>query len=464
MKPKTIPVIAMCPRVLISALAILCAGTTHGQPTKILHPEAQVFRAGDHAYIIGPPSPIDILGFVQSVSVAPGSSGWVLISRRRRIDTDAATTLPALQEYETSYSLFNVVFGEWRPLERLPYADAPSLRIIHGAGHVVIFATMGAVNEPQRSSKQFAYNGMTGQFLSLPDNEDAWVLDDQRFLIQAEGRLTILNGNGERTPVTPEGTKYNVTLTSNPSQFLLSHKVGDRNVQWSLLDASTNRITALTLDQAMALDHRNVRPLRIVQEPDPHAADTFTAWIDRADSKAPRVLPNSFLTPGLHGGKLPHEVDTSVRLAAELVRTNTFAFSGLTYNAMNQPSAAWFVRNHQLFTRSIEAMSLAEYEAHVRKSVQEQAMNRAKTVATAIMIYCSDYDGATPANPNWQDAVKPYLRDATSMNGIVYLGEGKPLSEIENPSSTFMGFLDTPYGRVNMAWDGSARWVPKATP
>lgn len=464
MKPKNIPVTAMRPRLLMAALSLLFAGIAYGQPTKILHPEAQVFRAGDHAYIIGPASPIDILGFVQSVSVAPGSSGWVLISRRRRTDMDAATTLPRLQEYETSYSLFNVVTGEWRPLDRLPFADAPSMRIVHGAGHVVIFATMGAVNEQQRSSKQFAYNGMTGQFLSLPDNEDAWVLDDQRFLIQAEGRLTILYGNGDRTPVTPEGTKYSVTLTSNPSQFLLSHKVGERNVQWSLFDATTNRITAISLDEAIAMDHRNVRPLRVVQEPDPHAADTFTAWIDRADRKTPRDLLNSFLTPGLHGGKLPHEVDTSVRLAAELVRTNTFALSGLAYDAQNQPSAAWFVRNHQLFTRSIEAMPLADYEAHVRKSVQEQAMNRAKTVATAIMIYCSDYDGATPTHPNWQDAVKPYLRDAASMNGIVYLGDGKPLSEIEKPATTFMGFLDTPYGRVNMAWDGSVRWVPKAAP
>jgi hypothetical protein len=448
-----------------TALAIMLGvSVAVSQPQRTIHPEAQVFRAGAHAYIIGPASPIDILGFVLSVSVAPGSSGWALITHRRRVDLDSATTLPASVDFGRSYSLFNMVTGEWRPLDRIPFADAPAIRIIHGAGNVVIFGTMGAVNVSQRVSQQAAYYGQTGQFIPLPDNVDAWVLDDKRLLIQWEDRLTILSENGERTPVTPEGTKYNVTLTSNPSQFLLSHVVGSRDVQWSLFDATSNRITAISQEEALAMDLRNVRPLRVVQEPDPYAADTFTAWIDRADSKTPRILSNSFLTPGILGGKLPHEVDSSVRLAAELARTNTFALGGLTFDAQNQPSAAWFVRNHQLFTRSFEMMSLADYEAHVRQAVQEAAMNRAKTVATAIMIYCSDYDGATPANPKWQDAVKPYLRDAASMNGIVYLGDGKPLSEIENPSTTFMGFLDTPYGRVNMAWDGSARWVPKVTP
>ncbi len=462
MKQRTLKPTLMRTSIILGSL--LAATSVLAQSEFGIPWRADAFRAGEKAYVVGAPTPLGAFDYVTNVNVAPGSSGWALVTHRRRTPEDAMTNPPRPVERQLSYSLFNLATGKVHHLKDGFLPTMPGVTMTHAAGDIVVFGTVGAIFASDRQTKQIAYDCRTSRTLDLPENEDAWVLNDQEILTTFEGRFWIMNWNGERKSLTSEVAENTVTLTPNPSQFVVMSSTGSGRPQWLLLDAKAQTVTPISMEEAASRSLPGARPLQVRQEADSEIATTFSAWIEGRNQKAPQARGSVLTAQASSDTRLPHELDSSARIAADMRSSSLYALVGTTYDATNQPNAAWFVRNEQLYVRRISELPLSDYEAYVRGTVQLNAMNRAKMVAVAAMLFSADHDGATPENKGWQDALRSYLRDPSAMDGIVYLGDGKLRNEIENPSSTFMGFLDTPYGRVNMAWDGSARWVPKPAP
>jgi len=97
------------------------------------------------------------------------------------------------------------------------------------------------------------------------------------------------------------------------------------------------------------------------------------------------------------------------------------------------------------------------------KRAQLRAMNKAKQVGTALMIYGADYDDLLPPNGNWQNIVDPYLKNRELTNGFNYIMDGQDLAKLESPSTTEIGSVDTPYGRAVVYGDGHVKWVPASS-
>jgi hypothetical protein len=108
-------------------------------------------------------------------------------------------------------------------------------------------------------------------------------------------------------------------------------------------------------------------------------------------------------------------------------------------------------------------MSLAEYTKYIARFAQNRAMAMAKQAGVALNIYCADNDDRLPENVGWREAAGPYLKNNSILRRVTYLGDGQRMSELQDLQGV-MGFIDTPYGRANISYDSSVRWVPKETP
>jgi hypothetical protein len=99
------------------------------------------------------------------------------------------------------------------------------------------------------------------------------------------------------------------------------------------------------------------------------------------------------------------------------------------------------------------------------KAKRIEALNNAKQVGLALIMFASDNDDKLPgADANWSDSVNPYLRDASLLNGFVFSLSGTDLSKVDKPSETEMGYVPGPGGRAVVYADGHAKWVPTGKP
>lgn len=90
-----------------------------------------------------------------------------------------------------------------------------------------------------------------------------------------------------------------------------------------------------------------------------------------------------------------------------------------------------------------------------------QAMNDAKQVGTAFLIYASDMDDVLPSNSSdWMTALSPYLKNNSLMDGFIYTFAGGNMADIQNPAGTSIGYKDGPGGRAMVYADGHVKWIP----
>ena len=85
---------------------------------------ADAFRAGEKAYVVGAATPVGAFDYVINVNVAPGSSGWALVTHRRRTPEDSMTNPPRPVEIKFSFSLYNLASGK---VHHLPDGFLPGL-------------------------------------------------------------------------------------------------------------------------------------------------------------------------------------------------------------------------------------------------------------------------------------------------------------------------------------------------
>ncbi len=94
------------------------------------------------------------------------------------------------------------------------------------------------------------------------------------------------------------------------------------------------------------------------------------------------------------------------------------------------------------------------------------ALSNAKQIALALLMYAQDFDGNLPSgSDSIKDILKPYLKydsiffmPGTTGDGFVYTYGGGPLSAIEKPAETSIGYFNGPNGRAVIFADGHVVW------
>ncbi|HCM74269.1 MAG TPA: hypothetical protein PLS15_02960 [Fimbriimonadaceae bacterium] len=444
------------------ALALLCAALFAPAQTGVqpmLHPEADAFRAGDSAYLLAPTRPVEAFDFILSVKECMEPCPWLLIEHRARIAQDTATHPQLDTPPATQLSFYNPATRQTRPFPPELNTPPKEWSIMSGGENTVI---VGSIREfvPQF----WAIRCDTGQTMRLPAKSRAWVVDNERFfVVEPEGHF-LYSWSGNPQPLDFQGWSTDIRRTSEPTLFLMRLKGQGGAVNWQTIDFKINQVASISSEAAEKLLFEAHPALAVQSQPSSDAPGLQTAWLRSNGRESPISLHGPGIMQATSESRMPHELDSQARISGDIRDNGWYVPAGILNAATSKGGVVWFLRDHQLFLRDVVPMSLAEYEQYVRRLVQERAMRQAKQMAIGLFIYSADHDDQMPENAGWRDAVTPYLKDKSTLDGIVYLGNGERINEIQDITTGNMGFLDTPYGRANMRWDGSIRWVPKETP
>jgi hypothetical protein len=134
---------------------------------------------------------------------------------------------------------------------------------------------------------------------------------------------------------------------------------------------------------------------------------------------------------------------------------------------------ALFYSKGALYAAPIEKLDRTAYEKLRREVLRRQAMNNAKQIGIAMMMYAQDYDEMLPTpGGEVRDMINPYLK-----NDRVFLNpetgqlaftlvpySDAALASIKEPANTAMGYLTGPGGRAVVYFDGHVRWEDLPNP
>ncbi len=121
-------------------------------------------------------------------------------------------------------------------------------------------------------------------------------------------------------------------------------------------------------------------------------------------------------------------------------------------------SCVTFLQNRMLWVRRLVKVDLEAYAIARRIAIKSDAMNKAKQVGLALIIYGADYDDLLP-DSNFEEVVMPYIKNREMLGGFTFTLSGGDLSKVE--PDTEIGYVETPEGRASVRADGSVIWKPK---
>lgn len=443
------------------ALALLSVAIT-APAQAFLHPEIDAFRSGDKAYVIAPPRPVAAFDYIENIQPAPDGAEWMLVHHRARRAQDAAIQITAEEAVRpTETSLFHPGRNMVRPL---PDAIPPGqYQLLSGLGDVVVLHVNPTFRGRLEESFTCALDVPTGRMVKLTDDQDVRVVDSNLLLSLREGKLSLINWSGERRPLPIAITPMSVINSGEPGKFFLGSTGATRIITWHLLDVHTGQLEPAEINAVVrAHNFRGERPgLKYMSEPD--RPDAHSAWFANPDGKDFLDFDSPTLVWGLPDGRLPHELDSRALIAGDLLQVRYLVPAGYSPGASGKLGAAWYIRDRMMFLRSVEEMTLAEYAKYIARFAQNRAMAMAKQAGVAFNIFSADHEDRLPVNAGWREAIGPYLKNNSILGRVTYLGDGQRMSELQDLQGV-MGFIDTPYGRANISYDSSVRWVPKETP
>ena len=90
------------------------------------------------------------------------------------------------------------------------------------------------------------------------------------------------------------------------------------------------------------------------------------------------------------------------------------------------------------------------------------ALENAKQIGLAVLMYSQDYDETFPSGANFSKGVQPYLQDSsiTQLGGYQFQYEPPAklgLADVESPADLVIGEFDMPCGKVKLYCDGHAK-------
>jgi len=448
---------------LILAMGLAWSGA---QEAPGLHPEADAFRAGDKAYIVAPARPVGNFEYVISASQSGSYNEWLLVNHRRRTEQDSSpwqpNTTPAAEQ-----SFYNVRLHQVRPFPPELRGKTGQWRLQSAQFDIVVLELNSVPSQEgeSRDLETWVVNCRTGRTMQLPVNAGARILSEDWFLYVDQAGMRFMNWNGESRPMDLDLSQFLPMYSKDPYEILFRHRSDAQANEWYVLSGRTGEVKKLATEEARAKQTEYRPNIRMIPVLDVAHTSSQSLWIRGFTAADAEDLSSSSMFHRGASGQLPHELNTRSKVASEVTgRDFVMMSAGISSETSNARHYVWFVRDHQLFVRSIVEMPLVDYEAFVRNIVQKRAMELARTTVFAFLGHSSMNDDRVPTSAEWRDVLAPYLKDRSLLDRITYLGNGEKTTEIEDISNTLMGYVDTPYGRATFAWDSTTRWVPRPNP
>lgn len=107
-------------------------------------------------------------------------------------------------------------------------------------------------------------------------------------------------------------------------------------------------------------------------------------------------------------------------------------------------------------------MPLADFKAMQARARRVVLINNAKQLGLGAIMWANDHNDTLPGPNSIEDELRPYLANTDSLfDSFNYTYAGGPLSEIESPAQTELGYVDGPDGRAIIYTDGHVKWQNK---
>lgn len=428
-----------------------------------LDPSNDVFMDGDKAYLLAPPqvvadftndTPIwssdgkyvlcstldfSLAGLAKAIETQkPPEATWNLVlwssaTRKSTVATTIKTSLdrmPTLRDVgwlkgaPTAYGILETT--EVTPEGRRQVVQL--LRVSPGGKPVLV----DMANPGERPSITFSTKTpvafiVAGEPTQTPDGV-SWQL-----------RLTALGANGPTGSETIKDSAINAVGLSNDgrSAVILKSK-GQNSIQ-----------PAATWDPANGLKPTNEAAdfeppaetgrLKLAEEPVQVGRDASKTSIQALWIMAPA------------SDKTPKEDKTSTLVATESpLRLASLSPKG---------DAVLYVSRGVTMVRNLVEVPLALLKQAKGGADRTKAISDAKQCALAAIMFAADNDDEMPKSGDI-DKLHPYLQNREILSKFVYTFQGGNLSELKNPESTEIGYVEGPGGRAVAYADGHVKWVP----
>ncbi|MBS1709361.1 MAG: hypothetical protein JSS65_11670 [Armatimonadetes bacterium] len=241
--------------------------------------------------------------------------------------------------------------------------------------------------------------------------------------------------------------------------LLVARRVADGNRKWLKYDFPSGQLVDVTPPK---FEGKDIEPfaLRPIKLPDKEGAGSFLAAVAtdyiNADEAGSNGRPH---TPPTKAEKLAQS-DPGLR-GPVLIDADPSSYS---YHISHPAKMLVYGKRGGLFVCPFEPIDVDMLEKAMAARAKAKAMDKAKQVALALIIYSADFDDVMPPNSNWQENVYPYMKNKDLANGFVYSLNGNDAGKITDPANTMLGSVDTPYGRAVAYADGHVKWVPGVNP
>ena len=117
-----------------------------------------------------------------------------------------------------------------------------------------------------------------------------------------------------------------------------------------------------------------------------------------------------------------------------------------------------YLTDGNLFVRQLIPLSKDDFAELLIREEQNELMNKAKQMATAIQIFCADSDDVFPAQEGFAEKIFPYVKSRSLMDGFTYTFSAKSATEIADPAKTEIGYAQGRRGRAVAYADGHVKW------
>lgn len=179
---------------------------------------------------------------------------------------------------------------------------------------------------------------------------------------------------------------------------------------------------------------------------------------------AEKAVPNLRLmpSPAMHKIGKKTEVANGVWLMSTLASDHQFA---LVAADCKKPviapdrSAIAYMDSGNVFVRELLTLGKGEFDALLEQEEQNEAMSKAKQMATAIHIYMADYDDVFPPQEGFADLIMPYVKNRAMVDGFTYTFDKRSATGIAEPAETVIGYVRGRKGRAVAYADGHVRWI-----
>lgn len=116
-------------------------------------------------------------------------------------------------------------------------------------------------------------------------------------------------------------------------------------------------------------------------------------------------------------------------------------------------------RGDGLYVHDVELVDPELIRQARESAARTKSLMQAKQVGTAVQIFAVDHDERLPTRAEFEEAIKPYLKNDDLLKSFVYLLDGQNRNNIEDLAGTELGYVTIKGGRAVVYADGHAKII-----